>query len=516
MTVVLTDKTGTLTENHLRLVRVEGPHERVLRAALACRGVGSSLGRAGGDPIDEALVQAAEREGVTFRAAEVEGFPFDPLRKRMSRVWRTDDGIWIAAKGAPESILAVSTMSDAERERAASAAEQLAGEGLRVLAFAEGNTPSAPTEWAEAERDLHFVGFAAFVDPLREGVPEAVVVLERAGVKTIVVTGDHPRTAAAISGQAGLGGGAVLLGGSALGAMDDEELSSRLDNHTVVARATPSDKLRLVRLLQARGEVVAVTGDGINDAPALSAANVGIAMGRRGTDLAREAADLVLTDDAYPTVAAAVEGGRTIGSQLRRAVAFYLGAKVAIVLVVGLPLAFGLPSPFEPVHVVLLELFMDLGASVAFVSEPAAPGAMHRPPRDPASRFLDGAELEAILLSGVAILLGVLASYIEVRRLFGPIYGSSAAVAAWLIGHALVAWAIRARPGLSLRANPAFPAWTLAASLTALVLAGTATGAGLGLAALPPGAWLVVVASVAASAGLAGIGRAATGMAVRL
>lgn len=517
VTVVVTDKTGTLTENRLRLARLEGPRDRILRIALACRGLGASLSKGGGDPIEAALVDAAEREGVAAsQGTEVVVFPFDPERKRMSRVWESEGGLWIAAKGAPESVLAVSSLSEAERTRAASVAEQLAGEGLRVLAFAERTTSSVPSTAEDAERDLEFVGFAAFNDPLRDGVPQAVASLERAGVNTIVVTGDHPRTAAAVADQAGLGGGEVLLGGAGLEAVDDAELTSRLANHTVVARATPSDKLRLVRLLQGRGEIVAVTGDGINDAPALSAANVGVAMGKRGTDLAREAADVVLTDDAYPTVAAAVEGGRTIGSQLRRAVAFYLGAKIAIVMVVALPLAFGLHSPFDPVHIVLLELFMDLGASVAFVSEPAAPGAMRRPPRDPSSRFLDNAELAAILVSALSILVGVLASFLIVREMFVPAGGPSAALAAWLIGHALVAWSIRARPGLPLRANPAFPAWAFAATITAVILAGTRAGSAIGLTPLSAAAWAVVVSSVAVSTALAAIGRAWTGLGARL
>jgi P-type Ca2+ transporter type 2C len=328
-------------------------------------------------------------------------------------------------------------------------------------------------------------------------------------VKTIVVTGDHAMTAAAVAEQADLGGGKVLAGGEPLDRLTDRELSSRLADHTVVARATPSDKLRVVRLLQRRGEVVAVTGDGINDAPALAAADVGIAMGRRGTDLAREAADLVLTDDAYPTVATAVEAGRSIASQLRRAVAFYLGAKLALVAAVAVPLALGLPSPFAPVHIVLLELFMDLGASVAFVSEPAAPAAMSRPPREPAARFLDRAETGAIVGSAAALFAAVLASYLVVRAGWGPESGRSAAVASWLVGHTLVAWALRARPALPPRANPAFPAWALAAAVTGVVLTATPAGHAFGLDALPTAAWTVIAAAVAGGALLAAAGRRA-------
>src|SRR6266511_3515428 len=263
----------------------------------------------------------------------------------MSRLWQAPDGLEVLAKGAPEAILAACRLGGAEQGRIRAEVDRLADKGLRVIAFARGRPDDAPRTAEQAERELGFVGLAAFDDPLREGVPEAVKTLRGAGVATIVVTGDHPRTAAAVAGRAGLDGTQVLLGGSPLGLLDEQTLGERLRD----------------------GAVVGVTGDGINAAPALAAANVGVAMGRRGTDLAREAADLVLTDDAYPTIAAAVAGGRTIASQLRRAVAFYLGAKLALVASVAVPLALGLPAPFRPVHIVLLELFMDLGASVAFV-----------------------------------------------------------------------------------------------------------------------------------------------------
>lgn len=510
VTVVVTDKTGTLTENQLRLERLEGRRDRLLELAAAtqARERGTLA-----DPLERALAEAAGTVAVPGEL--IVSFPFDPTRKRMSRVWRRGDRFAVYAKGAPEAIIERSALTAEERQQALATVERLAEEGLRVIAFAEGNRPALPAGADDAEANLTLVGFAAFDDPLRAGVPESVAALHGAGVATIVVTGDHPRTAAAVARRAGLGGGEVLLGGAQLATLADEELTGRLVDGAVVARATPADKLRIVRLLQGRGEIVAVTGDGANDAPALAGANVGIAMGKRGTDLAREAADLILTDDAYPTIAAAVEGGRTIASQLRRAVAFYLGAKIALVLAILVPLALGMPAPFTPVQIVVLELFMDLGASVAFVSEPTAPAAMRQPPRPPGRRFLDRAEVSAIALAGFALFVGVLGAFLAVRAHYGAEYGGAAAFSTWLVGHAAVAWGLRARPRLSLTANVAFPIWAIAAAATAVLLS-SVLASQLGLAVLPASAWALVAAAAAGSAVLAAFGRGALRISERL
>jgi P-type Ca2+ transporter type 2C len=373
-----------------------------------------------------------------------------------------------------------------------------------------------PRDAADAESELTLVGLAAFRDPLRAGVRDAVAELAHAGVRTIVVSGDHPATVAAAAREAGVSAPEVLHGGAALDSLDDEELADRLRGEAVIARATPEDKLRLVRVLQARGEVVAVTGDGVNDAPALAAANVGIAMGARGTDLAREASDLVLVDDAYPTIVGAVAGGRGLASQLRRAVAFYLGAKIALVVVIAVPLALGLPAPFHPVHIVILELFMDVGASVAFVSEPPAPGAMDNPPRDPARRFLDDTQLSAIVLTAFALTAAVLPAFLIVHEQSGTDMAIAAAVAAWLVANVGIAWCLRARPGLPWRRNVAFPAWALVAIASAIVLSITPAGATLGVDPLTPEATRITVAVAAVGLAIAVLGRAALSLSRRL
>ncbi|MDQ6731194.1 MAG: cation-transporting P-type ATPase [Actinomycetota bacterium] len=509
ITVLLTDKTGTLTENQLRLERVESDvNLRVLDTAVAALG-----GATAQDPLDRALADAPHGP---LPPGPARRFPFDPQRKRESAVWSGPDSRFVAVKGAPEAVLAACAITEAEREPLLQRVAELARDGLRVIAVAARHTDQPPRDAQDAERELSFVGLAAFVDPLRPGVHEAVRILAGAGVRTIMVTGDHPLTAQAIADQAGLHAGRALLGGDRLQQLDDQALAKLLAGDAVIARATPADKLRLVRVLQKSGESVAVTGDGVNDAPALAGADVGIAMGARGTDLARQAADLILTDDAYPTIAHAVAGGRGLGAQLRRAVAFYLGAKVALVTVVAIPLALGLPAPFHPVHIVLLELFMDLGASVAFVSEPTPSDAMTREPRNPAARFLDSPELTAIVATAFALTLAVLPAFLLVRSSAGIKTATAAALTAWLVAHAAIAWTLRVDPRQGWAQNVAFPTWALVAAVTGLIFGLTPATHLLGIEPLDPGAFAITAVTATLGAAVAVFARKALALPKRL
>jgi len=510
VSVVVTDKTGTLTENSLRLVEVVGDRKEVLCTALACQAPG---GRQSREPLERELARAAAESGLSWGAEPLAANPFDSETKVLSRVWQVDGEVLVAASGAPEAVLARCVLAERQRQDWLRQVEELSRRGLRVIAFARRSLPNPPAGVSEAERDLSPVGLAGFADPIRPGVKDAVAELARAGVATLVVTGDHPSTAAAIARDAGLAEGDILTGGAALAGLDDVALTARLRHATVVARATPADKLRLVRLLQGRGEVVAVTGDGVNDAPALAAADVGIAMGRRGSDLAREAAGVVLTDDAYPTVAAAVAKGRNIGSQLRRAVAFYLGAKLALVTVMLVPLLLGRDAPFTPASIVLLELFMDLGASVAFVAEPSAPGTMDRPPRRADARFLDRTELATIGLVGLALTVAVLPPFLLLHPLG---HARAAAVLAWLAGHALIAWALRAQPRLAWTRNPAFPVWAASAAVVGLVVTLTPLGHAVHLTGLAANQLGIVAITIAAAVTVAAGGRFRLGLRSRL
>ncbi|GAA0716448.1 HAD-IC family P-type ATPase [Dactylosporangium roseum] len=481
VTVVVTDKTGTLTEHQLRLGDIHGERRHVLTVALATQ----PRPGAARDPMETQLAGAAHRLGLPDPAEDLVAFPFDPHRKLVSRAHpnpnigpqpnRDAGGVWLAVAGAPEAILGRCRLDPAQRAKLDAHVHDLARQGLRVIAFAERVLPGIPQNRDAAETDLTYVGLATFTDPLRPGVAEAVAALTTAGVATIVVTGDHPDTAAAIAAQAGLTAGRSIPRGGDLTELPDADLQPLLTHGAVVARATPATKHRVVTALQQRGEIVAVTGDGANDAPALAAADVGIALGARGADLARAAADLVLTDDAYPTVVTAIAKGRNISAQLRRAVAFYLGAKLALVIVLLAALTCGLPVPFDPVHIVLLEVFMDLGASVAFIAEPAAPAAMRQPPRPPGARFLDRPELAALAAVAATLTVATLPGYLLLAHThLGA--ARAAAILGWLAGHAAIAWTLRTRPGLSWRANPAFPAWAAIATLTGFIVALTPAG----------------------------------------
>ncbi|MBU6512716.1 MAG: cation-transporting P-type ATPase [Betaproteobacteria bacterium] len=488
VTTVVTDKTGTLTENRLQFEGVVGDRDEVLRVALHTQPVEAS----DREPMEVQLRDRAAASGIAHDGREVFAFPFDSSRKLVSRGWVTAQGReWVAVSGAPEAVIAAAVMSEGERASALAETATLADDGLRVIAFGRRSLEDVADFTPEAvESGLEFVGLASFRDTLRDGVPESVAALTAAGVDTLVVTGDHPSTARAIAKQAGLRGRVVT--GAEFDAIPDDLARHALQPGTVIARATPATKHRIVRLLQENHQIVAVTGDGPNDAPALAAADVGIAMGRRGSDLARETADIVLTDDAYPTVVAAIAKGRNISAQLRRAVAFYLGAKLALVLILVTALALGLPSPFGPAQIVLLEIFMDIGASLAFVSEPSAPQAMLRPPRSPRARFMDRSMVSSLLSVAVTLCIAVLPTYLILDE-YGVEVARAGAVVAWLTGHALIAWTLRSRPFLPWKQNPAFPIWAATAILVGLLLALTPVGQIVHLAPLPEWALMVVL-----------------------
>jgi Ca2+-transporting ATPase len=443
-TVVCTDKTRTLTSGHMTLVRLrttdrefefhDDPPERDPRvlealevAALASRpqAVHEDGRSPEGDPEDRALLTAARASGIdrselTQRRPEVGTVPFSSERKFMASFHRASDGDTAAfVKGAPGRVVEMSrsvrtergdqTLDDDHRRKLLGINEAMAGEGLRVLALASG--PAAKPEESALDA-LTFVGFVGFIDPPAEGVKEAIARLHGAGLRTLMLTGDQRSTAAAVGRQLNLmAEGDAVLDGRELDELSSEDLGARLPRVAGFSRITPEHKLRLVETLQARGEIVAMLGDGVNDAPALRRADIGVAMGVRGTDVAKEAAAIVLQDDRFETVAAAVEEGRVIFDNIRKFVFYLFSCNVAEVLVLLGAAVAGLPLPLLPLQILWLNMVTDTFPALALAMEPGDADVMTRPPRDPRKALLSGRFVLAVLFYGGLITAATLTAY---------------------------------------------------------------------------------------------------------
>lgn len=418
--VLCVDKTGTLTENRMEVESLWTPeHGREKRipegagsgesqllriAALASR-VGTT------DPIDRAVTSAV-RSGVKAetQVSPVRTWPLTSSRLAVIQLWDAPTERTAAAKGAPETIFDLCGLQGEPRARATRALEELAASGLRVLGVAGwrgGDFPEADPDLAQFE----FFGLIGFLDPLRSGAVEAIGEARRARINVVMITGDYAPTAMEIARQAGIDTSGGYLTGQDIAALADDALADRIRTVRVFARVLPDQKLRLVRAFRSRGEIVAMTGDGVNDAPALEAADIGIAMGRRGSDVAREAADIVLLDDGLPSIVGGIRLGRRIFINLRKALMFITAVHLPIAGLALLPILLGLPPLMYPMHVVLLELVIDPVCSLVFESEPSEADAMDKPPRNPRESLFGLTQLSLALLQGGALLVFILASY---------------------------------------------------------------------------------------------------------
>lgn len=383
--VLCTDKTGTLTENRMTIAELRLPDgmsatidDTALPEAfreLAAAGVMASAPEPF-DPMEKAfhaLVAADLRPGETLPGAGrslVHSYPLAPDLLAMSQVWATDGTGWrIAAKGAPEAMADLCGLDAAARAGVTTQADDMARSGLRVLGVAEAAFSGAELPDSQRAFAFHFLGLVGLADPLRASVPEAVALCRSAGIRVIMITGDYPSTAQAIAAQAGLQGGRVI-DGTALQAMSDPDLATAVQDVTIFARVMPEQKLRIVKALKSAGAVVAMTGDGVNDAPSLKAADIGVAMGGRGTDVAREAASIVLLDDDFSSIVTTVRLGRRIYDNLRKAMSFILAVHVPIAGLALMPLLFGMPILFGPMHIAFLEMVIDPVCSVCLRPRP--------------------------------------------------------------------------------------------------------------------------------------------------
>lgn len=411
-TVVASDKTGTLTRNEMTVSEVwtapsEDEAELLLAGVLCNDAVEASLG----DPTETALIGAAAGAGLDVEAARAEhprldAMPFDADRKLMATAHRQQSGGTILyVKGAPEAVLPL--CRDVDDDLIAGQVDDLAARGRRVLAFAVRRRPGpGPIEGNLSE--LRFLGLQAMIDPPREAAPAAVAACHQAGVRVVMITGDHPRTAGAIGAELGLAAASAMTGPE-LETAGEDELAGHIARTDVYARVAPEHKLRLVRALQAGGAVVAMTGDGVNDAPALRQADIGVAMGRGGTAAAKQAADMVLADDDFSTLSAAIREGRRVYDNLVKALSFVLPtslgqALIIAVAVAAFPLYDGEPLlPVQPVQILWINLIVAVALALPLAFEAAEPDVMTRPPRDPQEPLLDLPLLVRSLLVGVTL-----------------------------------------------------------------------------------------------------------------
>ena len=410
-TVLCVDKTGTLTENRMAVVEIvaaRGAPEDVLEAAaLACE-------LEPFDVMERAIVEEAGARAEALRKGWLleRDYPLTPDFLAVCHGWRSPAGERrLVIKGAPETVLALCDASAEDARAAMKQVEGASGRGLRLLAVARASWKRA--DWLENPREYRFewLGFVALADPVRPQVPDAIAQCRGAGVRVVMITGDYPGTALAIARQAGLSTETGALTGKEIAEMSRDALARAVRSVNVFARIRPEQKLQIVAAYKDAGEVVAMTGDGVNDAPALKAAHIGVAMGRRGTDVAREAAALVLLEDDFQSIVASIRLGRRIYENIRNAMRYIIAVHVPTAGMSFLPLVFGWPPFLFPVHIVFLEFVIDPACSIVFEAEDSEEGVMRRPPRDPAQPLFNAQMLGVSLLLGASTLATTCLAY---------------------------------------------------------------------------------------------------------
>lgn len=440
--ILCVDKTGTLTQNLMALQQItvnnesydcpdlalastpvpekitqslpfpEQFHETLEFAMLASH-------RTAVDPMELAIQHLgqtllADTEHLHTNWQLIEDYPLSPELLAMSRVWQSPDqaNYVIAAKGAPEAIIELCHLSPAQNARLNLQVNQAASAGLRLLAVAKAQFQQQALPDLQHDFDFHFMGLLAFADPLRATAKPAIRDCLAAGIRVIMITGDYPATALSIAAQCGLDISGGAISGADINALDEHQLKLRLAQVNVFCRVQPEQKLQLVKALKDSDQIVAMTGDGVNDAPALKAAHIGIAMGGRGTDVARESAALVLIDDDFGSIVTAVKLGRTIVDNIRKALVFVIAAHIPIAGMSMLPVMLGWPLILLPVHIVFFELLIDPTCSIVFEAEQPAADIMQRPPRKAAEKIFDRKLLRLGVEQGSVLLLLLIMVYV--------------------------------------------------------------------------------------------------------
>ena len=479
--VLCVDKTGTLTENRMTVAHLyaEAPAPRSMVPQPAGEHLtidytdGSDLPEvfhtlvefsilaSVTDPFDP-MEKAFHRLGQHFlKDTEhlhrdwtlMQAYGLTPELRAMSHVWRAvvGEAHEVAAKGAPEAIIDLCHLDATAQKRIANAVDFMAAQGLRVLGVARARFVGEDWPAIEHDFEFQFVGLLGLADPLRPEIPEAMAQSRSAGIRVVMITGDYPATAQAIARQARLETGPLsgpdptLLTGDDMASMSDAELQARMQTVRVCARIAPEQKLRIVQALKAQGEIVAMTGDGVNDAPALKAAHVGVAMGGRGTDVAREAASVVLLDDNFASIVGAVRLGRRIFDNLRKSMSYILAVHVPIAGMAIAPVLLGWPVALFPLHIAFLELVIDPACSMVFENEPPEADLMTRPPRDAHAQLFAGMTLIVALLQGLGVLGVVLGAYVWGARHLNEDETRAFAFAVLVVGNLALIFSNRSR-----------------------------------------------------------------------
>lgn len=412
--VICSDKTGTLTENNMKVVEVIGDRNKVLLYGSTCTNCEVTGNNVDGEPTEVAIVKAAIEEKLNnieinnmtnYHYKRINEIPFDSTRKLMSVILKLDNGKYrIITKGAPEVLINKCTFYEEDGVKKAfntnyldkikKQNEKMAERALRVLGVAYLDVDVLPNEVNSnnIENNLVFIGFIGMIDPPRKGVKESVKACRRAGIKTVMITGDHIVTAKAIAKDLGiLQGNELAITGQELDKIHDKELIRNIMNYSVFARVSPEHKVRIVKAFQATGSVVAMTGDGVNDAPALKKADIGVAMGRKGTDVAKNASDMILNDDNFVTIVEAVKQGRNIFDNIKKAIHFLIATNIGEIVTIFIGLLLGMESPLLAVQLLWVNLVTDSLPAIALGLEPPEKDIMERPPRDSKkSIFADG------------------------------------------------------------------------------------------------------------------------------
>lgn len=489
-TVLCVDKTGTLTLNRMALQRVvadqeqadlrarDQPLEGRLRDVLSHAVWASEVEPF--DPMERALQEAAEKFSVDSIAARAgmrleREYPLSPQLLVHTHAWRGAGGEGVvSAKGAPEAVARVCRLSEAQWSMVRAQVDALAARGLRVLGVACARHSS--DGWPDSQMDFQFefLGLVALADPVRPTVQGALAQCSGAGIRVVMITGDYPITASAIGAEIGLRQSDRVITGADMADLDDERLRALVHDVNVFARVSPTQKLRLVQALKANGEVVAMTGDGVNDAPALKAAHIGIAMGGRGTDVARESASLVLLDDDFASIVTAVRLGRRIYDNIGNAMRYIVAVHIPTAGMSLLPIVFGWPLMFFPVHIVFLEFVIDPACSIAFEADPERDDVMRRPPRSVQGRLFSLRVIGICLLQGLGLLLTVAVLYaVALHRGLGEETARAMAFAAIVLGNLgliLVNRSERQSTWSTLRLRNAALGWLAGGTLVALAL----------------------------------------------